>query len=490
MSSNSVNVKDLKFKIDSLDVKNNSIIIYGKCSNLFKCNSFYFLDNLDNKYDVNYLDSISSDINIFMVEIAMDGLKSLVPKICVEYDVYSLKIEFGINSKLNSVFASLYLNGTNNIVKYNKVENRFDIYKNNLFNSILFELKCIYFLIKKKKIKNLFIREWINICNFFKSRELWLITDRSDYANDNGEEFFKHVINEELNPDTKYFFALDKKSRDYKRLYYNYSNVININSLRYKLLFLNCDKVVSSHIDNININPFLEDKIYLSDLYRHKFIYLQHRNNLKNIVSNNLDIDMITTNNKEEYDYLSDNMIKKDSVKLTGYARCDFTSDSIKKKQILILSSLRSEESDCFSFYNRLINDDRILEVLDKYDYKIRFICDNYNDFDKNDLVSFGNKDIIYSDEFNSSSLLITDSIDLGNDFAYLKRPVIYNSFGKDEDFLFGEVCSKYDSLVKEIIKCIKKDCSFDKKYEKKVDKYFEYLDNGNCKRIYDEIVK
>ena len=78
----------------------------------------------------------------------------------------------------------------------------------------------------------------------------------------------------------------------------------------------------------------------------------------------------------EELD-LSDNMIKKDSVKLTGYARCDFTSDSIKKKQILVLSSLRSEESDCFSFYNRLINDDRILEVLDKYDYKIRFTKSN-----------------------------------------------------------------------------------------------------------------
>ena len=80
MSNNSVVVKDLKFKIDSLDVRNNSIIIYGKCSNLFKCNDFYFIDNLDNKYDVLYLDSISSDINIFMVEVAMDNVKSLSPK--------------------------------------------------------------------------------------------------------------------------------------------------------------------------------------------------------------------------------------------------------------------------------------------------------------------------------------------------------------------------------------------------------------------------
>ena len=133
------------------------------------------------------------------------------------------------------------------------------------------------------------------------------------------------------------------------------------------------------------------------------------------------------------------------------------------------------------------------LEKIITEDGKANIVCnfckEEYN-FDKNDLVSFGNKDIIYSDEFNSSSLLITDSIDLGNDFAYLKRPVIYNSFGRDKEFLFGEVCSKYDSLVKEIIKCIKKDCFFDKKYEKKVDKYFEYLDNGNCKRIYDEIIK
>ena len=118
-----------------------------------------------------------------------------------------------------------------------------------------------------------------------------------------------------MNPDTKYYFAIDKKSKDYKRLHYNYSNVININSLRYKLLFLIADKIVSSRIDDININPYLVDKIYLGDLYNHKYVYLQHRNNIKKLVCNRFDIDMIITNNKDDYDYLSRNIVRNDIVK-------------------------------------------------------------------------------------------------------------------------------------------------------------------------------
>ena len=40
------------------------------------------------------------------------------------------------------------------------------------------------------------------------------------------------------------------------------------------------------------------------------------------------------------------------------------------------------------------------------------------------------------------------------------------------------------------IIKYIESDCQMEKKYVRRVDKFFKYHDHNNCKRVYDEIRK
>ena len=477
-------VNDIRIKIENIDVNDSVLIIYGKILNE-KYSNLFFEDEKENRYEVEYFDL--KDGLFFKTCIDISNVKYIYPCVEINNEVYFVDIDFSISSKLNNIFASLYIKSSSKIIKYNKKEKRFDVYKNTFINTIKFEFKCIYFLLKKKKFKNLLVREWINISNYFKSREIWLITDKYNNANDNGEEFFKYVINEQLNPDTKYYFAIDKKSKDFKRLHYNYSNVININSLRYKLLFLIADKIVSSRIDDININPYLVDKIYFGDLYNHKYVYLQHRNNIKKLVCNRFDVDMIITNNKDDYDYLSRNIVRNDIVKLTGFPRNDVDCNN-SLNQILILFD--EDEIEINQFYNRLINDEKVISILRDRDYRIRLICNSKNDFDQNEYVSIGNKDIVYNDEFRNSKLLITNNIDLAYDFSYSKKSVIYYSFEKENVDILGVSCFKYDVLVKEIIKLIKRDCVLDKKYNNKIDKLYEYNDNGNCKRVYEEIIK
>lgn len=485
MDSYNLNSKDISIKIENLDIKFNSITIYGSFSNVFKLDKCYFLDDKNNQYEVElfYL----KEGLFFKVCIDICNIKYIYPCIEINDYVHLLDINFGNSSKLNNIFTDLYLNTSSKIIKYNSKDKRIDFYKRYIFNTIRFEFRCIYQLLKKKKLKNFFIREWINILNFFRSREIWLITDRCEFANDNGEEFFKYVISEQLNPDTKYFFALDKNSKDYKRLHYNYSNVININSLRYKLLFLIADKIISSRIDDININPYLEDKLYLGDLFNHKYIYLQHRNNIKKLVCNRMDIDMIITKNEGDYNYLVKHIVKKDMVKLTGFPRNDIDNNNLFN-QVLVL--FEEEGNEIYHFYNRLINDKKIISILKNKGYRIRLICNNKGNLEENEYISIGDKDIVYNEELKNSKLLITNNIELAYDFSYLKRCVIYYSFVKEDVDVLGSSCFKYEDLVSEFIKIIKKDCILDKKNIKKLDNIYMYNDIDNCKRIYEEIIK
>ena len=36
----------------------------------------------------------------------------------------------------------------------------------------------------------------------------------------------------------------------------------------------------------------------------------------------------------------------------------------------------------------------------------------------------------------------------------------------------------------------LKNECIMDEKYIKRVDNFFEYIDNDNCKRVYDFLIK
>jgi CDP-glycerol glycerophosphotransferase (TagB/SpsB family) len=130
---------------------------------------------------------------------------------------------------------------------------------------------------------------------------------------------------------------------------------------------------------------------------------------------------------------------------------------------------------------------------------------ENYVDFLDNDICDVIDGTADYQEIFKTASLLITDYSSVAFDFAYLNKPVLYTQFDKKSFFEkhlyiegyfsyekdgFGPVVYDYDSTVNEIIKFIENDCKLDKKYEKRIDKFYKYRDKNNCKRVYEEIKK
>lgn len=371
------------------------------------------------------------------------------------------------------------------------------------------------------------------------NRQLWLISDRYRNADDNGEALFEFLLRkEDLPVDIRFVLAED--SVDYERLAQTGKVVIQ-DSREHMLLHLTADCIISSQADEYIIDPVWRKgnlKYVYKDLYcRSRYVFLQHgvtKDNLSGWLNRyNKNIDgFICAAYKEaqsirDYDYYYD-----EQVWLTGFSRYDRLYHN-EQKYIMVMPTWRKwlmqdfnaadsdgdatrvrddmAETEFFRFYNALLNDKELLEACEKYGYTLCFmphtnLRESMHCFDHDERVIFFDFDKKYRDAFAEADLLITDYSSTAMDFAYLRKPVIYAQFDK-ERFLsgehtyqagyfeyerdgFGEVVYDLESLIKEIIGCMRNGCRLDEQYQKRVDSFFAYNDRNNCRRVYEKIAE
>lgn len=541
--------KEVPVFIDNVYEKNGQLQIYGRMPIIKNVIEKVYLKNqqkekiyfstyvLDEKN--KYLKTINKEDNFeyLGIKLSLDLNKNNEYVLMAEgKKEYKLNYSFTYSSTLNNRFKSIYLRTPKHYVYYKK--QKLHIKKKNILRKIILDLKCDYNLLKKKRIKSFIYRKCAGIARIFKTKKIWIISDRIQVAGDNGEAFFDYVSKTKI-PNTKCYFAISKNSKDYKRLKNKYKNVIRYHSWKHKMLHLNADKIISAQADDYVTNPFGRSKYYIADLYRYKFIFLQHGITINDLSAwlnvNSKKIDMFVTSALEEYKSIISNEYKynydKEVVKLTGMPRYDklLNNDYKLKKQIVIMPTWRKSltsnvnvkdgtrkyneefrKTEYFKFYNSLINNEKLITTLKKKGYKIKFIphanmMSQIDDFDKNDYVDFSNGVVDYSREFKENSLLITDYSSVCFDFAYLKKPIIMAQFDQEnfyegqiynkgyfdyEQDGFGKVTKTLDETIKEIIKIIENDCKMEKKYIRKVEKFYKYTDKKNCERVYEEISK
>ena len=407
--------------------------------------------------------------------------------------------------------------------------------KRSLLNSFKYELQNDLFLFKKHQFKPLLARLSIKFRRMFKTKEIWFISDRVNKADDNGEHFFKYMV--ENHHDKKIYFVLAKDSVDYERLA-KIGKVIDPNTNKYKLLFGSVDYVVSSQAENYVFNPLGTGSECIRDQYDFKYIFLQHgiiKDDLSPWLNvNTKRMDMFVTSAQKEYDSLLNYKYYygKDVVKLTGLPRYDtlISKQEIYPVENKIMLSLTwrtglanvidketgirgynpdFKDSNYFKFLNKLMNDQRLLKVLEEKNYKIRFIphpnvLTQLKDFTFNDYVEIENGSINYQKEFCTNKILITDYSSVFFDFCYLKKPVIYYQSDREEFFKeqlydkgyfeyekdgFGPVYEDYEKFLKGLIEIINNDGKLEEKYLKRIKEFYKYNDTNNCERVYKEII-
>lgn len=381
--------------------------------------------------------------------------------------------------------------------------------------------------------KAVLIRSFARFLREHKKKPVWLISDRVNRADDNGEAFFKYV-NREHAHEILSFFLISRESPDYKRLK-EYGKVVPLYSYRHKILALTADWSISSQVDEVFRHPFRGYRYCYADILSSgRFAFLQHGITTPDkdvstfLKKSAKQINGFVVSTKSEYELITNGSCHydEDEVWLTGLPRFDYLEDK-NEKIITVMPTWRSnlairqdhdtgiwslredfQSSEYVTFYRNLMQHPGLREAAKKLGYKIQFkIHPSYPQdgsifgFDADTAVV--PSDVSYRDIYASSSLIVSDYSSSIFDFLYLRKPIIYcqfdiNTFYKAHiykeghaDFEregFGEVLYSLDETVAKIIEYMENGCELKPLYRERIDKFFAFNDRDNCKRVYEAI--
>ncbi len=386
------------------------------------------------------------------------------------------------------------------------------------------------YLIKHRKLSSL-------LKNMNKGKSIWLISDRTNKANDNGEHMFRYIT-EHAGSNIEPMYVIEKNCPDYEKMK-RIGKVMPYNTPKYRLYFLIADKIISSAAGDYVINAFGGDRKFMCDLYNFDYIFLQHgvtKDDISGWINRfNKDMKLIVSAGKpEQKAFCEPNYSYPPEVPvLTGFPRHDNLLRLQKKKpvekKILIIPTWRKSikgsydpsttesiyfdgfrQTDYYKFYNSLINDERLCKCMKENGYK-GLLCmhpihsTQWVDFKPNEVFRINHGNVDYQNEFASSSLLVTDYSSVFFDFGFLRKPVVYCQFDKEEFFEehsydegyfsyeengFGPVCYDLDSTVEAIIASIKNECKNTDKYVARIEDFYGFSDAHSCKRVYESILR
>lgn len=378
-----------------------------------------------------------------------------------------------------------------------------------------------------------------------KTKELWLFCDRMTSAEDSAEEFFKYV-NSRKNSNIETVFIIREDCPDYERLQ-QFGRVIPFKSFEHYEAFLMADKVISSAADEYVINPFEKANRFVRDLCEADFIFPQHgviKDDLSGwLHRGNKNIRLfVTSSDKEKEAIIKDPYGYTDrEVILTGIPRFDTLSrdNGIKQEKVIyIMPTWRKwiapdfdisadsvdnievcnenfKDTDYYKFYNNLLKDGHLHELIEKYDYEVYFALHprmgaEMKTFYSSDRIHLLKPESFsYSDAAKRMCMLVTDYSSVAFNIAFLRKPIVYAQFDFEEfyksgkhtsiagyfDFEkdgFGPVVKTVDEVVNEIEKNIISEMKMCDKYKLRADDFFFDPPEGKnrCDLLYERILQ
>lgn len=364
-------------------------------------------------------------------------------------------------------------------------------------------------------------------------KQIWLISDRVNRGDDNGEVMFRYLC---ANPDptVEPYFVINKDTPDYEEMK-KLGKVVEPFSWKHKMLFLLNEFSLSSQANKPVVNPFGKlEYLYRDIIYDKKLVFLQHGvtkdNQSKWLNKYNRNLFGFIVNTKPEYDsiFTYNYYYPEKNVWLTGMPRYDRLIHD-EKKYVTVMPTWRKslssgtdaqgvwklgkefEESEYFHFYDDLLNNEKLLAAAEQYGYTICFMphpntIDGLHLFRQDPRVKFMDSSYSYKDIFAQTDLMITDYSSVAFDFAYLRKPIVYSQFDKESFFNgehsytegyfdyerdgFGEVEQTLEGTVDRIIEYMADNCQMKAEYLKRMDETFPFNDRDCSKRVYEKIIE
>lgn len=438
-------------------------------------------------------------------------------------------VNYGRFSPIDKVICGQYYESNGYILTVNK--NNLVLKSN--FQKIKHEIQYLKELWKRKEKKYKkagLVRILLSILKKIEKRRIWLIADNF-LMDDNGMAFFKFMEGN----DSKYqktYLVMSKNNEKYREIKSKWKGkVLTYESKLFKIMLLLSKGSITSVYDKRLINPFgFDNGAYRDILADRKHIFLQH-----GVITQDLSREhnkycynpsgFLTSSRLEYQSLLGEKYFyTENEIWLTGLPRFDLLYHD-EKRYITIIPTWRAylmkvgkngkkqitenfKQSNFFKFYNALLHDEKLQKAVKFYNYtlclRLHPLMKDSIDAFKESGESFLELNGSYRDVYAQSDLIISDYSSAIFDFLYLRKPILYAHFDKEEFFSgahcydkgyhdyeqdgFGEVCYDVESLVDILIEYMKDGCQLKDKYRDRVDNFFAYNDRNNCRRVYEKI--
>lgn len=361
-------------------------------------------------------------------------------------------------------------------------------------------------------------------------KKVWLVCERKAEARDNGYAFFKYAAEKAV---VDVYYAIDKESNDYKKLFDYGRKIISFGSIRHMAYYLACDAIVSS-VKNCGPNDLIGFLFRNMNLMNKKIFFLQHGitiNNNEWLHYEKTKFRVIACGAYPEYEFILKNFgyPKNNVIFAGGMCRYDYLHNinNQSQKYILIMPTWRKwlkhgdpqlveiEHTNVFTdtrYYKNwisLLHNEDMLTILRKNNLKVIFYPHPTMQYYISDFKST-NSDVIIANEkvwdiqvlINNASMLITDYSSVFFDFIYMKKPVVFYQFDVQyfrkfhyssgyfcyEDNPFSIAVYNIKDVNKRLEKIIREKFSADIEYLNGHKEYFPLYDTKNTERTFAAI--
>lgn len=351
---------------------------------------------------------------------------------------------------------------------------------------------------------------------------LMLVSERGDDARDNGYHFFIHVKEHHPEVDVRYVITDDSPDRD--RLAAYEDSLVRYMSFRHCVLFWKARYLVGTHLRAGHTPlPFVVVKWMnrVVNIYRgKKIVNLKHgivKNFIERMMYEDTHYNLLVCGAAPERAYFVEKYHYPDTVaRYTGLCRFDKLMDFQVKRQILVMPTWRNyldpdklTESLFYRLYMSFLKDKRLTEMLERYDIDLIFYLHHrfqsvYETFKGGLSQRITVADQAHYDVqqlLKDSAVMITDYSSVLFDFVYMKKPVMFFQFDKEEflskhykkgyvnEEYFGPVAADVESLIESLKKCLDGGLHLDAMYEERINAFFPLRDTHNCDRVFDAVM-